>query len=79
MAGHKWKGFADLRDFGSDLLDAFLGFIFLIGQFLEFLFVFVLFSGDVSGADTKSIFLVFVELLIKLYFGVGIFFDFFFI
>ncbi len=32
-----------------------------------------------SGADTKSIFLVFVELLIKLHLGVGILLDFFFI
>ncbi len=79
LASHKWKGFADLRDFSSDLLNAFLGLIFLIGQFLEFLFVFVLFSGNVSGADTESVFLIFVELLIKLYFGVSILLDFFFI
>lgn len=79
LTGHKWQGLADLRDFGSDLLDAFFGLILLVGQFLEFFLVFIFFSCNVSGADTESIFVILIELLIKLDFGMGILLDFLFI
>ncbi len=57
-------------------MDGLLRLVLLVGQFLNFLLVFILFPRDVPRAHTEAVLLILVQLLIELHLSMHVLLDF---